>query len=65
MSETKELILFDVSGFLLAKRNLYSMLLKKDGGKKDSGLIDNEIEIMYLLSCDKQIQDYLTMCNNR
>ena len=45
---------------LLAKRNLYGKLLKKDGGGTISGLTDNEIEIMYLLSIDEQIQKYLT-----
>ena len=61
----EKLTLHDVSGLLLAKRRLYSMLIEKDGGKNESGLTDNEIELMYLLSCDKQIQDYLTECNNR
>lgn len=64
-STTPLLGLDNVSGLLLAKRRLYSMLIEKDGGKNESGLTDNEIELMYLLSCDKQIQDYLTECNNR
>ena len=64
-STTPLLGLDNVSGLLIAKRKLYSMLIEKDGGKNESGLTDNEIEIMYLLSCDEQIQDYLTECNNR
>lgn len=64
-SSTPLLGLDNVSGLLLAKRRLYSMLIEKDGSKNESGLTSNEIEIMYLLSCDKQIQDHLTKCNNR
>lgn len=37
---------------LEAKRKLYSLLLK-------NGLTDNEIDIMYLLSKDEQIQELL------
>lgn len=49
-----------VDKLLLAKKNLYFILLEKDGGKNKSELTDNEIEIMYLLGCDKQIQDYIS-----
>ena len=42
-----------MNSLLLAKRKLYSMLIEKDGGKNESGLTDNELDIMYLLSIKK------------
>ena len=42
-----------------AKRKLYLLLLIKDGGKSESKLTDNEIEIMFYLSKDEQIQEIL------
>lgn len=53
------------SDLLLAKRKLYSLLIKKDGGKNESQLTDNEIDIMYLLSCDKQVQESLVERSSR
>lgn len=52
-----------VSDLLLAKRHLYYLLINKDGGGSKSNLTDVEIEIMYQLSLDHQIQEYLS--NNR
>lgn len=52
-----------VSDLLLAKRHLYSLLLQKDGGGSESNLTDGEIELMYQLSIDHEIQEYLS--NNR
>ena len=48
---------------LRAKRHLYHLLLNRDGGGSESNLTGVEIEIMYQLSLDHQIQEYLS--NNR
>ena len=42
---------------LEAKLKLYSELIKIS----ESNLTDGELEIMFRLSCDKQVQDYLEM----
>lgn len=55
--QLKKKIPSDEKYTLTSKRNLYHTLLKKD--KSNVGLTDNEIEIMYLLSLDKEIQDFL------
>lgn len=39
----------------LAKRQLYSLLLKKD----DEELTENEVDILFSLSKDEQIQKFL------
>lgn len=40
---------------LLAKRHLYSLLLKKE----IKNLSDSEVDMMYAFSKDEQIQDFL------
>jgi len=40
---------------LEAKRRLYSLLLRLD----EKTITENEVDIMFLISKDKQIQDFL------